>query len=471
MAGMAGKTNSVANFCVSWRLLLPGLPQTVGRALRNHTPMNYPSPNWLLRVVVTLALALASLQAASFFALALITALPIPVYDLVDLLLAYDAQGISLAWLLPLHNSHAIPLPRLLLAADIWAGGGHAMTFTITALLARITSFALLALAVLRHAAIAPAWRLLTIAALALLLFRGFLLETVVIPNGYNYDLMLVFALAGMVVVAKLQPDRIDGQPWIAALAAMVASLCLASGVLLLPLFAAMAWLRRRRIAVLLPFLLAGLAVLAVYVAGYHQDNAQPWLPGPWALLDQLLHIAGSPWIGHRKIIGYLAAALLLSATLAGIGWSLLRLARLDSLQQLALMLLLYGLGSLLAVAVTRAGLGVESGVAGRYGLFTACLYAGLAILLSRLPELWQPKLQYAVMAGLIAGGLLLIREQALMAQNYRQLHMEAVADIATLRAGQRDVSLLRHLHADPKTAWLFFDLLQRRRLYGFGTE
>ncbi len=388
------------------------------------------------------------------------------------MLLAYDAQGLSLAWLLPLHNSHAIPLPRLLIAADIWAGGGHALTFTITALLARIISFALLALAVLRHAAIAPAWRLLTIAALALLLFRGFLLETVVIPNGYNYDLMLVFAVAGMMAVtAQPPPDRVDAQPWLAAVAAMAASLCLVSGVLLLPLFAAMTWLRHRRIAVLLPFLLAGLAVLAIYVAGYHQDDAQLWQPSPWALLDQLLHVAGSPWIGHRKIVGYTAAAVLLSATLAGIGWSLLRLTRLDSLQQLALMLLLYGLGSLLAVAVTRASLGVETGSAGRYGLFTACLYAGLAMLLLRLPERWQPKLQSAAMACVIAGGLLLIREQALMAQNYRQLHTEAAADIAALRAGQRDVSLLRHIHPDPKTAWAILDLLQRRRLYGFGAE
>lgn len=413
---------------------------------------------------------MAGLQTLSFAALALLTGLPLPVYDLIDFLLAYDAKGLSVDWLLLMGNSHIIALPRLLLAADLWLTGGNILSLIITALLARLLALAMLAWMLWRHIETTPAWRTLGVAILAMTFCRAFTLESIVFPNGYNYDLMLLAAVAGMTVVAAIPANRHDGLPWLAGFAALSASLCLANGLLLFPILASLTYLRRRRPGVLMPFLVCGALAAAIYLSSSRTGSMV--LPtDAAAVLDTLLNITGSPWIIGYAPLGYAVSGLLLLASLAAIGWCLPRLTRLDSLGYLALMLLLFGLASMLAVAIGRAPLGPQAGHPGRYGLFVSLIVAGLTLLGIRHQAFLPSWLLRAIPLSVLAGALLLTGHQWLQGWAYWRVHEEAAADAALIRAGQRDPAIFRHIHPNPDTARRSLDMLAQRRLYGLGAE
>ncbi|MBX3454577.1 hypothetical protein [Ferrovibrio sp.] len=411
---------------------------------------------------------LAFIQAVSFMALAVGEVLPLPVHDLMGMLLSYDALGLSMAWLLPLHNSHAILLPRLVLALDVWLFDGATIGLASFALLARGAVFFMLAWAVWRVRDIAPSLRGMAIAALALLLFQGFLLETIAIPNGYNYEMMAVFSVASLICASH-------GRSFIlASLFALAASLCLANGILLFLVLASVAWMQaeewKQRFAWMLPIALSGAAAAGFYLAGssagdgLHDFNA-------WTVAHFMLRMAGAPLTIWLPVLGHGIGLLLLLASLAGIVWAIRNRFRLDSLGRLAFCLLLFGFGSLFMVAVGRvgAGFGAEIATAGRYGLLTAFLYAGLVLLLLRMPWITRPAILRGFQGGLLAIALCLVCLQFGFGRSYVRLRDLVAHNAVALRAGARDVALLAHMQPDAVVAWRFFDLLQQRQLYGFG--
>lgn len=409
------------------------------------------------------------LQAGSFILLALAGAWPLPAYDLLPMLLQYFTYGLDGAYLRPLFNSHAIPLPRLLLVLEAELTGGHVASLITIALACWLGCTALL-LRQIRH--LAPSWRLMISAALVFCLLRAFLLEAIVIPNGFNYGLLCFFAvLAIILAVAMPQPERWH-QP-AAALSALVAALSLANGLLLFPLLGLLGMIRQRTWRAAMPHALAGAIAIYFYFPAATIPAANGVIDLP-RMLDLLLHILGSPWIIKSSLVGYIWAGLLLATSLLLIAWLSRRLKHLDSLQYLALALLLFGLGSLCLVSYARQEFGSAVGMSGRYGMLNAILQAGLLLALpgwlQTLPAATLNRMvpPQRLLHGLLLAGLILLAEQAAIGRIYWRLAQEAHEDAVALRAGERDPALLRHFHALQDEAWQILDELARRQLYGF---
>lgn len=410
-----------------------------------------------------------ALQSCGFVLLAVSTALPLPVYDLLPMLSQYFTYGLNNASLLPLFNGHAIPLPRLLLVLEAELTGGHAASLTVLTLACWLGCTALL----LRQSRnVPPSWRLVTRTALVFCLLRAFLLEAIVIPNGFNYGLLCFFAvLAIILAVAMPKPDWWH-QP-LAALSALAAALSLANGLLLFPLLGLLGMIRQRTWRAAIPHALVGAIAISFYFPGTIDPASRDTID-PLRMLGLLLHILGSPWIIKSSLIGYIWAGLLLGASLGLIAWLLRRLSRLDPLHYLALALLLFGLGSLCLISYARQDFGSVIGTSGRYGMLNGLLQAGLLLALpgwlQSLPAAASSRLAKAQRwrYGLLFAAVLLLAEQGAIGRVYWQMAQEARQDAIALRAGQRDPALLRHVHTQPDEAFRILDELAQRRLYGF---
>lgn len=428
-------------------------------------------------------LLLAAMQAISFIYLAATASFPLPGYDLLHMLRDYMQQGFSAAGLLPLYNGHLVLLPKLLLFADVMLTGGHIGNLATLALLAWIGCFLVLAWAVWQ-APLSRPWQALLLLGLAVLLFRAFQLEAIVIPNGYNYPLSCLLALTAMVLWAPAEAGPVRAAA--AATCCLAAATCLANSLLLLPLLALAEFIRPGRYRLLnLAWLGLAAALLALlYGTGYLLRSPAPLLFGGWnwgGFAAFFLHILGAPLIVMLPAIGYALAAAILLLALALLGLFARAATRLSPLDRLAMLLLLFGLGSIAMVTLARADSGAINGTAGRYAMLNAFVLAGILLSLPGATALlgWrQPKLLPAgplpaglvprlLPWGLLLFALSLLPEQIVVGRSYRTLGAEAAADAAALRQGARDPALYRHIGgASPANAAQLNDLAAQR-LYG----
>jgi hypothetical protein len=254
---------------------------------------------------------LACLQVASFVILTGWAAVSIPIADIIDITYPYLAGGFSWAWLLAPHNEHVILLPRLLLIADLALTGGHMLVFVGVSLL----SWGAVFLMILHAVRAATADRHLCVfaaAVLALLLFRAFFLQGVVLNNGFNYQLTAVFAVAAFMLAASVQPSRMSYLPaTISALAALASSFCLINGLIAIPLAAALACMRSRSPFTLLPFAMAFAIGMACYLRGA-ASATRILVIEPLLWPQAFIGLFGAPWTYRLGIVGEVAGAAVL---------------------------------------------------------------------------------------------------------------------------------------------------------------
>ncbi len=413
-----------------------------------------------------IAAVVACLQAASFILVTLSAGVPIPIIDSLKMTGSYLQDGFSWQWLTQLVNQHSVIVPRLLLLADLELTGGHMMAFVALSLLAWCGVFILLWR---RIVAVAPddLTRILAASLLALVMYRGFLLESIVLNNGFNYPLTAFFAVLAAVPAANLSPGRpaLAGAS-LSAVAALAAGLCLLNGVLALPLAALVAWLRSRSTLVFIPFALAAFCAFILYRmgAGLSADHIHIEFD---VVLRSLLNLFGAPWVLKIDIAGKAVGLLVLLMAAISL-WMIMR--RGDSPtagDAIAAMLILFGIGSSVMVAVGRPDISDKIGAAGRYGLWVAFVHAGIILAQMRNPAIVTWTRGKAFRAMLLVGLLLTSAEQARLTLFYARWGGEMQVAAAALRSGdyssERLAAILTTTGVIPT-----LDAYAERNLYGF---
>lgn len=414
-----------------------------------------------------IAMILACLQAGSFIVVALAAAVPIPIIDNLEITGSYLRDGFSWDWLTGLVNQHSIIVPRLLLLADLELTGGHMTSFVGMALLAWCVVFILL-------------WRCSVVAArdriagaiaavlLALMMFRGFLLESIVLNNGFNYPLTALFAVLAAMAAASLMPGRpvLTGAS-LSAMSALAAGLCLINGGLAIPLAALIAWFRSRSVLVFIPFILAALAMIFLYRIDGELPTGQ-FNVDYGVVLHSLLNLFGAPWVQKVGAAGRVMGLLVLSVAAISV-WLVFRRGKACTVvEAIAGMLILFGGGSALMVAIGRPEISEVIGSAGRYGLWVALVHAGIILALIQSPIAVSWTRNRYVGSLLLIAFLLLMIEQGRYAIFYSRIGGDMQIAAAALRAGERSPALFEKMRSRQDAAGTAYDLYAAHGLYGF---
>jgi hypothetical protein len=412
-------------------------------------------------------LVLAGLQAISFIAVILLTTISIPILDIVDITHGFVADGFTWSWLLQPWNQHLIIVPRLLLMVDIVATGGHMGIFTLLALLAWL-GVILICLRFASDAGLEHRILLLVAAVLGLAMFRGFLLESIVINNGFNYPFTALFAAVAFALAAGMQPgQRVFVRAGFSALAALASGLCLANGMLAVPVAAAIAVLRARAFRVVLPFLIAAGVFVAVY-ASADTNNGIVIQFDAVTVLQSLTAVFGAPWVLKVDLLGQGVGFCVILVLLAA-GVSLLhRLDRLGAVDAFAGAMMLFSMGSIGMIVIGRPELSAEIGSIGRYAIWVAMAHAGIVLVVLRSPLVagWTERRSFRLLI-LTAAALLMI-EQARIAWSYAEIGQGMQQASQALQEGDRATDLFDMIRTDPASAGPVFDLYAAQGLYGF---
>ncbi|WP_341910412.1 hypothetical protein [Ferrovibrio terrae] len=425
----------------------------------------------LLQVLTVLPLShrillvVAGLQFVSFSTLAVLAAAPVPVFDTLNITHGYVADGLSWSWLLQLHNQHQIILPRLLLVADLAVTGGHVQIFSALGLIAWIGVFLIAALQMIRSLPKSP-WLPLGCALLAIALFRAFLLESIILNNGFNYPMTAIFAVSAFALAARVEPARpLQPAAWLAAMAALSSSLCLLNGALALLIAAGVAVLRSRSMFAVTPFMLGAAIAAALYLPEIVPGSPQISLDAG-QLLQALLNAFGAPWVLKVGVEGQIVGLIVILVALFCL--AVVLRSQFSPVDALAAALMLFGLGSILLAAIGRPELSEHMGAVGRYALWSALVHAGIILTAMHQPLVLQwlgrPSLRVAV----LAVAALLMVEQAGMARVYLNLGHEIQVAADTLQAGERSETAFVKLGVDPAYGRAVYDLYAARGLYGF---
>jgi hypothetical protein len=421
-----------------------------------------------LRAYLSIVIVLACIQAGSFIAVAISAGVTIPIIDILHITGSYLRHGFSWSWLVELLNQHSIILPRLLLLADMSLTGGHMVIIIALALASWCAVFTL----VLRHVAAVAAdnfFRGLAGALLAMAMFRGFLLESIVLNNGFNYPLTAIFVVMAATAVAGIVPSQpVLVRTSIAALSGLAAGLCLVNGLLVIPIVALMAWLRSRSPVALLPFVVTGIAGLWLYWLGSERTSFLIAIE-PGVFFQTLLNLFGAPWVRKIGIAGQIVGIVVIVAAAGSLVATARRYRHCNGADAMIVILILFGLGSTGMVAIGRLETSEAIGSAGRYGLWVAFVHAGIILAAVQSPAVRQWASAKTLRIFLLAGIFLLIVEQARYAVYYTQLGEEMQAAATELQAGGRSMALLQAIRSPPDYALPALDLFAEQHLYGFG--
>lgn len=416
-------------------------------------------------IYLRILLLIAGLYFAAFIATAALGAVPVPFLDILGIIAGYLADGLSWQWLLQPWNTHVIAIPRLLLAADIALTGGHMLIFVVLGLLAWCTVFPIV-WSHIERVVRDRSLRLLAGTVLAFMLFRAFLLESIIFNNGFNYPLAAIFAVSAFAIAAMLSTRQpVLAKSSFAALFALASSLCLANGVLALPIAAGVAGLRSRSWRATLPFAVV-FPIMAWLYLREAVSGASSLQIDPGIMLQALINMFGAPWVLKTGMIGQAYGLLVILIALATGLFTLRRMPRLNATDCFALALLMFGMGSAMLVAAGRPELSGNMGAIGRYVLWPILVHVGLLLILIQNSSIMKLPDRPAIRALLLAGAALMVFEQARVAPKYIAVGRDMQAAGTALQAGARDPAVLARIRSEPDGP--VFDLYAARGLYGF---
>lgn len=394
-------------------------------------------------------------------------AVPIPILDSIDITYSYLTGGFTWSWLLTPHNEHIIVIPRLLVIADLALTNGQMLIFVGLSLLSWSAVFLLIARHI-KHAVSNHDLRMFVIALLAILFFRAFFLQCVVLNAGFNYPLTAIFAVVAFVLAAGLQPSRAGYLSATAsALAGLASGFCLINGLLAIPLAGALACIRSRSPLTLLPFVVA-LGVGAACYLGAEVSAPRVFEFEPLLWIQALTGMFGAPWAHITGGIGQAAGGVVLLLA----GGSLLSATRdlrnLDPLTGLGVTLILFGLGSAGMIVLGRPNEVDFMAVAGRYGLWVALVHAGILLIVVRMPLAQRLHHHPVVKAIALVGAGVLLAEQAVIGDFYVTRSQGMDVAVAQIRSGDRSDAALDAVKSNMASSRPAFDFYALKGLYGF---
>lgn len=270
---------------------------------------------------------------------------------------------------LKLHNEHRIAFPRLVYLADLaWADGTDLLNLTVLFLIQLAHGYLLFRL-------VANAGRMSNLLRLATAFsFMAATVALVQVGNlrwGFQVAFVGVYAAASAAIALTAGADTARIRGLAAAIGlALIATFCMANGLLVWPVMLWVALVSGARKSTLLSIAVAGGAAVAVYLAGYetpaHHAPPLASLQQPDQMLMYLVTYLGNPLqsLGHgfAKAAGALALAYMFAA-----GIQLWR-----EQNPIRSRLVLAGVGLFVALsgamtAVGRLPFGVDQALEGRY--------------------------------------------------------------------------------------------------------
>lgn len=280
------------------------------------------------------------------------------------------------------HSEHRIAVPRLLLWADLGWFKGSGIALVLANVSIQGLHVALLAVLVRRLAPTpAIAWAL--IGAFTAAAFSLCQAENLV--WGFQVQFVGVYACASAGALAVLKRREAHGDlRWLGAAVAagVVATFCMANGVLVWPLLVGLTLAldrHDRRGAVTL--VVAGAACATVYLVGFEwvaeHDRPASALAHPSAALSHWFAYLGN--LGGKPLALVLGPVAALSAVAAGVG--LARRSERPPAAVVALMLALFIMASAALTSSGRFSFGWHQALSSRYTTPTAVLWCLLALL------------------------------------------------------------------------------------------
>jgi hypothetical protein len=317
-----------------------------------------------------------------------------------------------------------------------------------------------------------PAARIFAGAVALVACCRCYTLEAYVWGHGAQFVLVAAFGVGALAMAAlSARPGRPATMIAIGALA--VFAVCTyGNGVLVFPLLAWIAWLRR---AAPRDFALLMLATLVLLVAfaldarpvGTQSDPAAA-LARPAAVLDYVVHFLGTPWSrgGAIGMVGLaFGTAILLTGAWIVVALSLRR-ARgepVDLVELLCAALLGFAILSALMTALARLDFGPAQAVQSRYGPFAMLGHAAAAILVFKRVVATDRASPDAVAALSLAFLAAIAVEQVLAGEMFRWQARTLDAVVLALQAGSREEARLRQIYPLPEFARTTLDAAKAR--------
>jgi hypothetical protein len=377
-----------------------------------NTPLSWPQPrlSWPCRIIVVSSV----VYAAMFLYFVAATAVHAPVYDYLDWVRAYlDAlqSGDWTAYLWAPHSEHRIVISRILVAADIrWLNASH-LAFTATGLLLLAGLVAAIARLVVASTFDVQT-RIIALAALLFLLLPSTIATMCSMPANQVFLHQAGFAAFAIMLAERPSPGYVIA----ANIAACLAALGGAGGLLVWPVLAILAGTSRRGAIGVAVHVVVGSIFAALYLPGLPHAPLQLSLEPArlLALADYFIRFFGLPWSHASHLVW--PARLIGVTVLCAAGLSLIR--RSDSelaTSRIGKAMILYALLLGAAATLARSSIATDREMPIRYVLFVALMHVG--ILLAALPLLakWlapgrDVRWQYAA----AAASFVLLTQQAL---------------------------------------------------------
>lgn len=268
-----------------------------------------------------------------------------------------------------LHNEHRILFPRLVYLADLaWAGGSDVINL-MSLMLVQLSHGYLLFRLVMKASPLPNPLRLAV--GLAFMAATIALIQVGNLRWGFQVAFVGVYAAASGAIALTVRADKSGVGVLAAAIAlALVATFCMANGLLIWPIMVWAAVLAGAGRKSIVSIAAAGVAAFAAYLVGYetpaHHAPPLASLQQPDQLILYLVTYLGNPLqsLGHgvAKTLGALALAYVLAVSIQLWRERQPMHARL-ALAAIALFVVLSGA----MTAVGRIGFGVDQALEGRY--------------------------------------------------------------------------------------------------------
>lgn len=411
---------------------------------------------WGLLLVLSLYLAVFAYAAARATVLA-------PYADMFDWIARYyrlQADGDWGAYLLAPHNYHRLVVTLGVLVADIRLFGGQGYLFVAVGLACLLGAAALLA----REAvAAAPTGLKRAAGAMALMLA----LTTVnafdaVTAINTTYVHGLVFSVAAIVLAEPGQGGAPNIRARFLGLACVVlAAFGNAVGLVALPVLA-LAAARRGEWRWLAVVLAAGAVIIGLYALGQPAlSGGERGLGDLWRAAHLTLSYLDLPWSAAATAAGWLIGLVFAAASALALVFRGGREA--SRAERVAVMLILFSLGTAAMVALGRAQASAPSEAPVRYSVLLLPMHVGLLIL--ALPTLARLGAGRAGLGAVAAAGLLLAQQLLSLSPvlDASARVRQAKADFA---AGQRRPEMLQIIHPDLAAAEEISARMRRDGLY-----
>lgn len=370
----------------------------------------------------------------------------------------------SLAQLWHQHNEHRIVIPRLLFLVDIHWFHATGRFLLATILITQLLQLGIFCLVIVPLSHLSNAFRAGLCCFVCALLFSPVQLDNFVWGFQVSFILATFFGSLSFYLFAKsYHKSSIMDQPQMkmglftgSLIAALLSTLCLASGLFVWPVLVLLCFGLRLNCRVLMSAMLSAILVVSSYLHHYGSpgDHASPIISieHPRKILEYLALYFGGSWIIYGRHAAAIVGTMGLLAGVALLCHYAFRIRSTDRCRIFCSAVVFFSLMTGFVTALGRVNFGIDQALSSRYQTVTLVFWAALGIWLislttnGKMPR-WS---RFAVLFGLafIALGPLL-RYGAISEPYAARAEQWRVAEVSAL-SGVNDYFMMKAVCPDP---------------------